>query len=210
MFKNLVVITSVINTHHSPLNYGPRSVFSSEQRYQQTLKTIESCSKIQDKEIILIETSNVDKEKEKNLENKVDYYFNFNYNKDIKDIIDLPVKSRAEACQLLNGLQQIDWRTYDNLYKISGRYWLNENFKYEQYKNEFNVFKKGPSGNVGTALFKINNKSYDTLWDCINYFKDKTGQYETVFGSFFNNNYITLDKIGLNGYVSVNGNFIDW
>ena len=45
--KNLVIITSVLNISNNPLSYTPtRSVYSYEERLEQTFKTIDSLSKI--------------------------------------------------------------------------------------------------------------------------------------------------------------------
>ncbi len=54
--KNLIVISSVINTTKNGLSYtNTRSVYSSDERYEQTIKSIESCKKINDSEILFIE-----------------------------------------------------------------------------------------------------------------------------------------------------------
>ena len=66
--KNLVIITSVINISKNPLDYtSVRSVYTKEERYAQTLETIKSCEKIEDKEILFIETSGLELGKESNI-----------------------------------------------------------------------------------------------------------------------------------------------
>ena len=43
---NLIIVTSVINTINEPLSYTEtRSVFTAEQRFEQTIKSIESIKK---------------------------------------------------------------------------------------------------------------------------------------------------------------------
>jgi hypothetical protein len=207
---NLIIITSVIKTHPSPLSYGKRSVFSEQERYEQTLKTIESCNKIPDSTIVFLETSDLGQTYEDAIESKVNTYINSRDVAHVRKYTDGASKGKAESTQIRYGLDQINWRSYDNLFKISGRYWLNDNFKYQNYYNDGNVFKQGPNGNVGTALYKVNKRSYDLLWDCLTHCTLSQLQMESVFGRFFNNNYIALDKQGLCGYVSVDGNFIDW
>lgn len=208
--SDLIVITSVINTHPSPLSYGQRSVYSPAERYEQTLKTIESCNKIPNGYKMLIETSDLDKHMEDDFKNKVDFYINFNQNKEIKEIIDSPIKGKSEATQIINAIKLIDYSLYENIYKISGRYWLNDNFNYDNYNNEENVFRVDAHNNLSTALYKVNKKSYPTYINCLEYCSLNIGQIESQFWQFFKNNFITCDKIGLNGNVSVNGHFIDF
>lgn len=208
--KNLIVITSVIKTHPSPLHYAPRSVFSEQERYEQTLRTIESCNKIPDSSIVFFETSDLGQTYEDAIRSKVNTYINSKNVAEVRNLIDSPKKGQPEAAQIKYGLEQINWRTYDNLFKISGRYWLSDDFKYQNYYNDENIFKQGPNGNVGTTLYKVNQRSYDLLWDCLVYQANNNAQMESVFGRFFNNHYISLDKQGICGYVSVDGNFIDW
>lgn len=76
--KNLIVISSVINTTKNGLSYtNTRSVYSSDERYEQTIKSIESCKKINDSEILFIETSTIYSEKEEKLKSLVDHYVNY-------------------------------------------------------------------------------------------------------------------------------------
>jgi len=207
--SNLIIITSVINTHPSPLSYGQRSIYSPKERYEQTLKTIESCDKIPNSHKMLIETSELDKQMEDALTSKVDFYVNLNKDKNIKDIIDGPYKGRAEATQIINGIKLIDYSSYENIYKISGRYWLNDNFNYKNYDNQENIFKPTPN-NLVTAFYKINKISYQTYISCLKYCSSNLGQMESQFYLFFKNEFTSCDKIGLNGNVSVNGHFIDY
>jgi hypothetical protein len=208
--SNLIIITSVINTHPSPLSYGQRSVYSPQERYEQTLKTIESCNKIPSGYKMLIETSDLDKKMEDDLKSKVDFYVNFNQDKNIKDIIDSPHKGRSEATQIINAINLIDYGLYENIYKVSGRYWLSDNFNYDNYDNEKNVFRVDAYNNLTTALYKINKNSYPTYINCLEYCCSNIGQIESQFWLFFKDNFISYDKIGLNGNVSVNGQFIDF
>ena len=87
--KNLVLITSVIAISDKPLSYTKtRSVYSTEDRYNQTLKTIDSVNKIPNKIVIFIETSDIPKDMEGKIKSLVDYYINFNSIGTIKSVID--------------------------------------------------------------------------------------------------------------------------
>lgn len=210
--KNLIIITSVINTSKNPLDYTKvRSVYSQQERYEQTIKTIESCSKIKDKEIIFIETSKISENQEEEIKKKVDYYYNFLENDEIKNVIDGASKGSAESTQIWEGLKNINIEDYDNIIKISGRYWFSDDFEYENYNNNENIFKEGPNKSaLATVMYKINKKDYELYRTTLNHSKDNNEMLEKNFVKFFLNKYITLPKIGVEGNVSVDGNYINW
>ena len=210
--KNLVIITSVINISDNPLDYTKvRSIYSARERYEQTLRTIESCELINNSETLFIETSDLNVGMEDNIKSLTTYYVNLTEDQEVRNVIDSPLKSKGEATQICNGLDVIDIARYDNIFKISGRYWLNENFHYDMYDNENNVFKEGPGKKtLGTASYKVNKNSYDKYLECLIYCKNSREQLEKNFAMFFKDNYITYNKIGLSGFVSVDGNLIDW
>ena len=62
--NNLVLITSVINTPDKPLSYSKvRSVFTREERYEQTKKTIQSIKEnIPDYKIMIVECTDFTEE----------------------------------------------------------------------------------------------------------------------------------------------------
>lgn len=210
--KNIIIISSVISTSKDGLSYTPtRSVYNSDERYEQTIKTIESCYKVGDSEILLIETSNIDSEKEENIKSLVDYYINYSNNSEIQNIINGPLKGKAESTQLWNGIKEININDYDNIIKISGRYRFSEEFNYDNYTNENNIFVEGPNKSaLGTVMYKIHKKSFEQYIKCLDYCRNSNGMLEKDFILFFKDNYITYPKIGVEGNVSVDGSLINW
>ena len=210
--RNLVIITSVINISKNPLDYtSVRSVYTKEERYAQTLETIKSCEKIEDKEILFIETSGLELDKESNIKSKVDFYVNMHNNEEVKKIVNGKSKGSAESTQIWEGIKVVDINDYDNIFKISGRYNFSENFNYHQYNNNKNVFKEGPNQTaIGTAMYKVNKKDFKLYKDTLDFCRKNNGMLEQNFVKFFKNNYITYPKIGVEGLVSVDGNFISW
>lgn len=210
--KNLILITSVINISKDPLNYTKtRSVYTPEERYEQTIKTIESCKLIPNSEIVFVETSNIDNTKEDNIKSLVNKYFNFKDNESVKKIIDGIVKGAAESTQISEFLKLVDIDEYENLFKISGRYWFSESFDFESYNNLENVFLEGPKKTaLATVMYKINKKDFSLYKETVEYCRNSSGMLEKDFVKFFKDKYITYPKIGVAGYVSVDGNYIDW
>ena len=72
---NIVLITSVINTPNRPLSYTKiRSVFSRNERFEQTKETVYSIQKyLPDSKIIMVECSNLTEEENDFLTNIVSY-----------------------------------------------------------------------------------------------------------------------------------------
>ena len=215
---NLVLITSVINTPKTPLSYSSiRSVYTRDVRFDQTKKTIKSIKeKIPNCKIMIVECTDFTEDEKQYFDIECDYILNlFNNIELCKNIFGLS-KSLGEGTMTIEALKYIidNNLEYDNLFKISGRYWLSENFNYNNFKNNNIVFKKinGDINNIFTALYKIPyNKTvllYNFLLNNIINMKNKIG-YEVLFGYFLHcQNYIDIllyDPIGLAGNVTVCG-----
>lgn len=208
--KNLTLVTSVINICNYPLSYtNTRNVFTHEQRFEQTLNTIYSLQKLSDNKIVFVEGSSIeDKYKEKILD-IVDNFIDVSKIEILKNNIDSAFKGKGEASLLLAALNVHDISEYDNLYKISGRYFLNENFNEKKYLGEDTIFKLS-GGNLATTFYKINNKQYKIYKDTINYLLNSNESCEQVFYNFFSSNYKNIDILGITGFISVNGNLIEY
>lgn len=210
--KNLIIITSVINTTSKGLSYTPtRSIYSSDERFEQTMKTIARCDMVEDCEILFIETSKIGLLKEDKIKSLVNHYVNYSDNSEIQDIINGPIKGKAESTQLWNGVKEININDYDNIIKISGRYWFSDEFDYMNYNNENNVFIEGPNKSaLGTVMYKIHKTYFDQYLKCLDYCRNSNGMLEKDFIMFFRGNYITYPKIGVEGNISVDGKLINW
>ena len=204
---DLILITSVINIVGDPLSYiKTRSVYNKQQRFEQTLITIESLSKINAKKILFIEASNIP-EYELELISKVDIYKNIYKNDHIKKIIDGPHKSIGESLSVLEGINGVDLSLYDNIYKISGRYYLTDKFDYHLWNNEHTIFYNDLKQDILlTSFYKINCKQYDEwIYLLENIYKNKNKEsIEIIFRKQFKN-YKSIESLGVAGYISVNG-----
>ena len=213
MNNNLILITSVINTPNKPLSYSnKRSVFSRKERFIQTKKTIESIKdKIPNNKIMIVECTDFDEEEQNYFNKNCDYILNLWNNVELHNSIFGISKSLGEGTMTIEALKYIKELEleYNYLYKISGRYWLNENFKIENIQN--NVFKKikNNENNIFTALYKIDKKTVEKLYifliNNIENMKKRIG-YEVMIAKFIKN----IDKklvniIGLSGFVTVCG-----
>ena len=213
---NLILITSVVKIPNKKLSYtNIRSVFTSNDRFEQTKKTIESVkNKIPNSKIFIIECSNLTEEHEKYFKNNSDYFLNLYGNDNIENTIYGESKSLAEGTMTIKAIEYIFHNNihFDNFYKISGRYWLSDKFDYNIFNNNHNIFKKinNDVNNINTTFFKLTSENIDILYNFlkqhINDMKKCIG-YEILFGKFIKiiNAVKFIEIIGIEGYVSVCG-----
>lgn len=216
--KNLILITSVINTPNIPLSYSKiRSVFTREERYNQTKKTIDSVKKhIPNSKIMLVECSDFTKEEKDYFENECEYILNLWEKKNLHSQIFGSSKSLGEGTMTIEAFKYIENNkiVFDNLFKICGRYWLNDKFDYNVYNNDKLILKKinGNINNIFTSFYKIPfNFVSALLVFLINSKNDMVNcvGYEVLFANFLKiidcENTVFIDRIGYEGQVTVCG-----
>lgn len=215
--SNLVLITSVINTPNKPLSYSKiRSIFTREERYEQTKKTIESIKKIPNNKIMIVECTDFTEEEKSYFTKKCDYVLNLWERKDLHPKIFGLSKSLGEGTMTIQALNYIVKHNlkYNNLFKICGRYWLNNDFDYKMYDNNNLVFKKikGNINNIFTSFYKIPKSNVVVLLDFLlkseTYMMNCIG-YEVLFAHYLKYiNYMNvkfIDYIGYEGRVTAGG-----
>jgi hypothetical protein len=218
--NNITVITSIIDTCKNPLSYSNvRSYWTKEERYQDTKKTIESIRKfIPNNKILLIECSLLNEEERNYFLENTDYFLNLYdlNNQEILNKINSASKSMGEGTMTIHALEYLfnNNVVFDNIFKISGRYWLNNKFNYHLFDNaENNIIQTTDISNMFTFLYKLN---YNTSKLFLIYLKNSQRDfencigYEIIFSKFINNfatNYRFIDlPIGINGYFAVSRN----
>ena len=217
---NLVLITSVINISSNKLSYSyTRSFCDKERRFSDTLKTIDSISsRIPSSIILLVECSDLDEDIESELKKQSDYYINYNKDDSVRTNVDSASKALGEATLTYKAIEFIMVYNinYRNFFKISGRYWLNDKFDYSIYDNDKIVVRyiNGNKYIISTLLFKIPKRIVDSFREYLReLISHNCGEgFELLFATFINNldeDKITFDRMGINGYISVNGQYID-
>jgi hypothetical protein len=219
---NLVLITSVIKTPNKPLSYiNTRSIYTHQERFEQTKKTIQSIrEKIPNAKIFIVECSNLDDEQNEYLKNNCDYFLNLINKPDKVENIYSISKALGEGTMTIEAINYIKENNidFDSLFKITGRYWLSNNFNYKNFENNNIIvhYIQNNINNTCTSLYKINKinvldfqnfliQNKNLMYSCIG--------YEVLFAMFLklpkNNKIIHLNKIGVNGYISVSNDFVD-
>lgn len=133
---NLVLISSAIITCNEPLSYTPtRSHFSHQQRFEQTLKTIESIrKKIPDSFIVLVEGTQIPMNMFNELNSKVNYIHPAYLIPEVYQNINGPYKGLGEMSSILSYLQSDHYKEHEvkfqTISKISGRYRIRDDFEW--------------------------------------------------------------------------------
>lgn len=169
--KNLILVTSKIIVSNNKFNYvNKRSIYTIDERFEQTKNTINSIKKyIPDNFIILFDNSNF-----------CDNVHIYNYLKDNVNIFMnpqegqilynntniCPYKQIGELSQMKFMLRYvIKFIKFKNIFKISGRYTINDKFDYKIFDNEHNIFRKNTNvldrNYYYTCFYKISNKNFN-------------------------------------------------
>lgn len=214
MINDIVLITSVINTGNQPWSYTPnRSVYSPQERYEQTLQTIQSVKEhLPDAKIFLVECSDISSFE---IKDKVDYFLNLYENPEVRSAcLETNKKGFGEAVQTKAALEYILEMQilFHRFFKISGRYFLNENFNSMNYLSDMYTFKKHVvTGDGAIAIstvvysvpFKLRKNFYITICDVVNYY-DCNGPkgLEELLPIRCTPRH-EIDTMGVSGYVAV-------
>ena len=220
--KNIIIITSVINIIDSELSYYyKRSVFSVEERYKQTLKSIISIkNKIPNSEILFCECSDLSDYQniEKDIAKNVNYYFNFFSNEFIKNNVNSKLKGYGEASILLEGINKLlsMKKNYKNIFKLSGRYYLNDKFNYEMFNNSKNIFTNWDNNYTSycTIFYKINGSDIilfkNSIIESLEELKENVSIEECIYKNFNNNVSINIvSKVNISGLLATEGYLVN-
>ena len=153
--SNLIIITSCLATRYS------ENVFTLEERYNQTINTIDCINKyMKNTEILFIESSNCNSIYKNIIKQKCKYYNDISEESDtIKYCID-GHKSLGDTYITLKGIEYIKNNNinFNICYKISARYYPSVSFNYDLIDNYIPTFKDSwhaPGKNIMTCFYAI-------------------------------------------------------
>ena len=218
--KNLVVITSKIIVSNNKFTYTDiRSIYSTEERFEQTKNTIASIKQyIPDAFIILFDNSDFNE-----YPHIVDY---MNTNSDVflnssggkilfENTNRSPFKQVGELAQtkyIIGYINKIGI-TFDHYFKISGRYVINDDFDYSAFDNQSNVFNKitGMSHNYYTSFYKIHSSKFSTYAQTIDDVYDQChinkkfaeSALEEVLPLKLKYDFVSVGKLGITQNIAV-------
>jgi len=216
---NLVIITSVIHTIDAPLSYGKRSLMTHDQRFQQTRYSISSVrERIPNPYVVLIEGSDITEEEAAEFMQMGCDQIHM-VSDSVRKFINGPHKSVGEVKMLMDYLTTVDPDDYETISKISGRYYLTDNFDWDRkpidaplYSCEFNThYNKEGEMLYNTRYYrfpmsdfhKYLNVLHSTLEDpeFVNGIMDV--EHYNIFKTFRDDNKtMKPELIGVRGYVA--------
>jgi hypothetical protein len=191
-----------------------RSIFTHEQRFEQTKLTLARARKyIPNCAIIFVECSPLTAEHESYIRTHVTYFLNL-YDTELRPRMFTRSKAMGEGTETIYALNYLfnNGITFDNFFKMSGRYYLDERFCYEKWNNPYIMIKEwNAEQNIYTFLYKMTYK-HARLW--LEYLKNSETNfrncmgYELIYGRFigqFPDEVVFIDTMGVEGFISPDG-----
>jgi hypothetical protein len=149
--------------------------------------------------VCFIECSEIP-ELEEDIKSKVDFYKNIY--KGNEAIIDGPHKGIGEAVSLLAA----DTDGYENVFKISGRYYLNDEFDYSLWDNNDTMFWVDPNNGWRLTTFYKINKEQQTQWLGILMAMYTTKEERAIEQMMMDIvDFKRIEKVGVEGYTAGGG-----
>jgi len=216
---NLVIISCAIHTTTSS------SCFSDDIRIEQMQNTMRSImNKIPDAYTVILETGSATQEQK----NKISRYSNEYHTQNVTNLN----KNTGEATMLYRYLQSDAFKAIvdklETINKVSGRYFLNDNFNFNRFSLE-TIIVKHRLGEIGEHLFET--RYYRFPRSHLPYFFEKLEsimtspkkelEYDDVEHLFYkydmfpinkthyNLGFTQHDRIGIAGWVAGDGKFIE-
>lgn len=147
--KNIILITSKIYVSNQTFSYtSRRSIYSAEERFIQTIETIQSIRDfIPDAYIILFDNSVFPLFEKTVLSKLCDCFINIVDDDTLNYFTDEnKIKAYADISQQVAFLDlfisKAEISLIKHFFKLSGRYLINKDFNYQKYDNNKNVFKR--------------------------------------------------------------------
>ena len=211
---NIFLITSVIKITD---NHLEKSFCHHPRRQHETLKTIYSIrEKNPGSKIFLLECSQMSKEQEYFLKEKVDIFLNLSEDVELHESV-LNSKSSGERMMTIKAIEYLENENIDftNLFKISGRYWLNENFNIDNFKNDSYTIKRLENNIVMSNFYKLPKRLVLKFKKYLNESTTNDSIFKENFTKFIDdlkeeeeNQKEIKEKIGISGFKSASGDFL--
>ncbi len=210
--KITFIITSVIHFSHKKLSKSiVRSVFTPDQRTEQTIKTVKSIrEKIPNATIILLEMGK-EKDIAEELVRAVDKYVYIGNNRWVRWSVNGRRRGLGEAIGLIASGNELENNT-DFFFKMSGRYYLNDDFKKEAWNGNYFLARKYERG-ISTRFYGFSKEFFRDWQRAL-----KRSLLSLYFGSsiedvlpekFGKERIHDVRKIGLAGYVAPDGSYLE-
>jgi hypothetical protein len=219
--KNVVLITSKIYVSDKKFSYiDKRSIYTSKQRFEQTIETITSIRiNIPNSYIILFDNSIFDNNYKKILENNVDTFINITDDETLNFYTNhYEYKAFSDITQQLSFynsfFKNVDMNSFQNFFKISGRYSINDNFNFNNFDNQYNIFKKNTEvldrDYYYTCFYKLNSNilneyfiKLQNLLDNKNLYENNYSDLEVILPKLFIDRISLVENLGITQRIAI-------
>lgn len=214
---DIFCITSIIKTGNKEWSYIPtRSVYSPEERFQQTLQTIQSIrERAPEAKILLVEASQLSNDMTSTLQEKVDYFLDLHENQDVcLACFETDRKGWGEAKKTIEAIKYLKENniSFRRFFKISGRYFLNSFFSLDNFSMDTFTFNKQLKGSTShpTVLYSVPfclvSNFQKALLQCDTLYQTEPHGYETILPPRCTPA-IYIPCVGVAGYVAIDNSF---
>ena len=210
--QNVVVITSYLACPTA------KSVFSRVQRFEQTQITIESVRRrIPHSYIVLIDASPLTENERVYFSKHVDHIIECEHDEYISKSVSSPNRSEGERAYLLHAFSIVHTLISSgklmarNIFKISGRYWLNHQFDFSMYDTDTNTIQTVDKTKWNEAcvscLFKLSAQYLPSFLDILQSVSFQGLCTETFLYHYIRPKFLTthLSVLGCSGHIAING-----
>ena len=218
---NLVIITSKIYISSAPFSYiDKRSIYTKDERYNQTFDTIRSIRKhIPNNFIILFDNSQFTNDEYHELKQSVDCFINIHNDDIVNKLTNNSIhKVFGEVAQTYKIIEYLQMYYKDmkiqNLFKITGRYLIDERFNYNNYDNDKSIFKRNlvvtDRSYYFTCFYKIGKHELRFFYDILNeLYQDiqmnnyEYEEWEVLLPTLLYKRFDTIDELGITQNIAV-------
>jgi hypothetical protein len=208
---DIFIITSVICTSTAAWSYtNERSCFNHQERFEQTLNSIASIKKYSpSSKILLVECSPLTTNMTNELIKNVDYFIQTYDNEDIRQACHESnkkgfgeVKKLEFVCKYITD-NKIAFR---RLFKLSGRYFLNESFDNTKFADDKYTFRTYPSC-ICTVLYSVPYSLFSNFTEqiiyCCGFYKTNLPTGLETFLPYRCMPRYHIEQLGVSGNVAV-------
>jgi len=218
---NVVMITSKIYVTSNPFSYiKKRSIYSKDERYNHTFDTIRSIRKhIPNSFIFLYDNSHFTNIEYQELKNAVDCFINIHNDAVVNSLTNNSIhKVFGEISHTYKMLEYMRIHYKDmkikNIFKITGRYILDDRFQYAQYDNDTTIFKRNEAvvdrAYYFTCFYKIGRPLFDFYYDTmVELYEDiqnncyEYEEWEVLLPTLLHKRFTTVPELGITQKIAV-------
>ena len=220
-YFNVVMVTSKIYVSNAEFSYiKNRSIYTPEERLNQTLLTFNTIREhIPNSFIILFDNSEFTESEYITLKCNVDYFINIHNDEVVNHFTNESIHKVfgevAQTYHILTAIKSLyNGMNIQNIFKITGRYLINEQFDYDQYDNEHIILKRNTDVSdrlyYFTCFYKLGFSKFKSFYDIFEQlFTDiQDGAYEyeeweTLLPMLLYKQFESVDTLGVTQNIAV-------